>query len=119
MSEPVMKPLGPAGHNLRRNVRRLREDRRWSYREMEERLAGSGRGIPLVELGWIEAGERRVEVDELVALAAIFGVTPMDLLEPPAECENCHGAPPKGFICIECETTRLSTRIPVTSPPNA
>lgn len=69
-----------------------------------------GRATPTVELGWIEAGERHVDVDDLVAFAAILGLTSGELLEPPAECETCHGAPPAAFMCMECETTALPAR---------
>lgn len=105
MSSAAGGPPGPAGRNVRRNVRRLREQYRWSYREVEERLAQAGRAIPVLGLSAIEAGERRVDVDDLVALTAVFGLTPGELLEPPADCENCHGAPPAGFLCMECETS--------------
>ena len=109
MSEPPRSPLGPAGNNLRRNIRRLREKRRWSYREVEERLAQAGRAIPVLELSAIDAGERRVDVDDLVALAAVFDLSVEELLQPPADCETCHGAPPAGFRCMECETSGLPT----------
>lgn len=104
MSEGAKNPLGPAGHNARRNVQRLREQRRYSYVELSERLARTGRSIPVLGLSRLERGERRVDVDDLVALAAVFGLSPQQLLEPPAECENCHGAPPPGFICASCGT---------------
>ncbi|MFC8423960.1 helix-turn-helix domain-containing protein [Streptomyces sp. NPDC057236] len=107
MSEPVRGPLGVAGNNVRRNVRRLREQRRWSYREVEERVARAGRVIPALELSAIDAGERRVDVDDLVALAAVFGLSIEGLLQPPADCDTCHGAPPTGFMCMECETSGL------------
>lgn len=107
MIETPGGPLGPAGRNLRRNIRRLREQRRWSYREVEERLSRAGRAIPVLDLGAIEVGERRVDVDDLVALAAVFGLGVEELLRPPADCETCHGAPPAGFMCMECETSGL------------
>lgn len=110
MSDAPKNPLGPAGHNVRRNVRRLREERRWPYTELSERLAQEGRMIPVLGLSRLERGERRVDADDLVALAATFGLTPQQLLEPPAECENCHGAPPPGFICMQCDTTGLPAR---------
>ncbi|GKQ35171.1 helix-turn-helix domain-containing protein [Streptomyces sp. A012304] len=110
MSEVAKNPLGPAGHNVRRTVRRLREDRRWSYVELSERLAKEGRSIPVLGLSRLERGERRVDVDDLMALAAVFGLSPEQLMEPPAECQNCHGAPPPGFICMKCETTGLPAR---------
>jgi transcriptional regulator with XRE-family HTH domain len=109
MSETVRGPLGAAGNNVRRNVRRLREERQWSYREVEERLSRAGRAIPVLALSAIDSGERRVDVDDLVALAAVFDLSPQQLLEPPADCGTCHGAPPPGFLCLECETTGLPT----------
>ncbi|MFD8234014.1 hypothetical protein ACFV20_19300 [Streptomyces sp. NPDC059696] len=103
-------PLGPAGNNVRRNVRRLREERRWGYRHVEERLAQLGRPIPALGLSAIDAGERHVDVDDLVALAAVFGLGVEELLQPPADCRTCHGAPPAGFMCLECETSSLPAR---------
>ena len=104
---PAQLPLGAAGNNVRRNVRRLRERRRWSYREMEERLARAGRAIPVHALSAIDTGERHVDVDDLVALAAVFDLDVDELLRPPTNCETCHGAPPAGFMCMECETSAL------------
>jgi transcriptional regulator with XRE-family HTH domain len=112
MSVAARGPLGPAGNNVRRNIRRLREQRHWSYREVEERLARIGRAIPVLAQSAIDTGERRVDVDDLVALAAVFGLTPGKLLEPPEDCETCHGAPPTGFRCMECETSGLPERAP-------
>jgi transcriptional regulator with XRE-family HTH domain len=110
MSEARQRPLGPAGNNVRRNIRRHRERRGWSYKELSERLTQVGRGIHIVDLGWVETGERRVDVDDLVALAAALEVGVEDLLQPPADCDTCHGAPPPGFMCLECETSGLPTR---------
>ncbi len=107
MSETARGPLGAAGHNLRRNIRRLREQRNWSYREVEERLSRVGRAIPALGLSAIDIGERRVDVDDLVALAAVFDLSVEGLLQPPADCETCHGEPPTGFMCMECETSGL------------
>lgn len=107
MSEAAGGPLGPAGNNVRRNVRRLREQHQWSYREVEERLSRAGRAIPVLALSAIDTGQRHVDVDDLVALAAVFDLGIEELLRPPADCKTCHGAPPPGFMCLECETSRL------------
>jgi transcriptional regulator with XRE-family HTH domain len=104
-----MGPLGPAGNNVRRNIRRLREQRQWAYRDVEERLAQAGRPIPALAQSAIDAGERHVDADDLVALAAVFGLSVEELLQPPADCATCHGAPPAGFRCMECETNALPT----------
>ena len=110
MSNRQRGPLGPAGNNVRRNIRRLREARQWSYREVEERLSRAGRTIPVLAQSAIDAGERRVDVDDLVALATVFDLGVEELLQPPADCETCHGAPPPGFMCLECETSGLPKR---------
>ena len=112
MSEMPRGPFGPAGRNVRRNVQRLRAQREWSYRELEERLSRVGRAIPVLALSAIEAGERRVDADDLVALAAAFDLGVEELLQPPADCGHCHGAPPVGFMCMECETSGLPDHAP-------
>ncbi|MFE7072699.1 helix-turn-helix domain-containing protein [Streptomyces sp. NPDC057620] len=110
MSEDRRNPPGPAGRNARRNLRRLREERRFSYAELAERLARLDHHVTALDLSSLERGERRVDVDDLVALAAVFDCTLDQMLAPPAACDNCHGAPPVGFICIRCETTGLPAR---------
>lgn len=73
-------PLGPTGEHVRSNVARLRG--RMQYKELSERLAELGRPIPPLGLRRIEAGERRVDADDLMALAVAFGVPPNSLLLP-------------------------------------
>lgn len=73
-------PLGPTGETVRRNVIRLRGG--MQYKELAERLVQIGRPIPALGLRRIEAGERRVDADDLVALAVAFGVSPLTLLLP-------------------------------------
>jgi len=97
-------PLGHAGNNVRRNLQALRQVQRMTYVELSQRLASTGRPIPVLGLRRIESGTRRVDADDLVALAAVFGTTPALLLEEPAGCGTCHGAPPPGFACNDCGT---------------
>lgn len=63
--------LGPAGEQVRANVKRLRGH--MSYAELSRELERVGRPIPPLGLKRIEEGERRVDVDDLVALAEVFG----------------------------------------------
>jgi transcriptional regulator with XRE-family HTH domain len=70
------------------NVRRLREERRLTYAELSRQLADMGREIPPLGLRRIESGERRVDADDLVALALALGVTPITLLMPYTETED-------------------------------
>lgn len=94
-------PLGPVGHVVRENVKRLREAQRLTYVELADRTAKAGRPIPVLGLRRVEAGERRVDADDLVVLADTLGVRPEQLLAP-FECEVCHGKAPAGFECTTC-----------------
>lgn len=73
-------PLDPTGMRVAENVKRLRGS--MQYKELSERLEAAGRAIPTLGLRRIEAGERRVDVDDLMALAVVFGVSPLTLLLP-------------------------------------
>jgi transcriptional regulator with XRE-family HTH domain len=76
---------GPAGHHLIVNLEHLRQLRGLSCRKLSADLQKAGRPIPPLGLARIARAERRVDVDELVALAAVLGVTPDALLAPPGE----------------------------------
>lgn len=76
---------GPSGDNVRHRLRELRERQRLSYAELSRMLDRTGRDIPPLGLRRIEAGDRRVDVDDLVALAVVLGVSPATLLMPPVE----------------------------------
>ncbi|WP_432021095.1 helix-turn-helix domain-containing protein [Streptomyces sp. 1222.5] len=93
---------GSTGRIVRTNIRTLREQRRMTYVELAAQLDEAGQRVPVLGLRRLEAGERRVDVDELVAFAAVFGITAAQLLEPLPECDTCHGAPPPGFVCATC-----------------
>jgi transcriptional regulator with XRE-family HTH domain len=74
--------LGPIGENVAKAVRRFREARGLSYAELARRLADIGREIPPLGLRRIEGGDRKVDVDDLVALALALDVAPLALLLP-------------------------------------
>lgn len=63
-------------------VRKFREKRRLGYAELSRKLAEMGREIPPLGLRRIEDGERRVDVDDLVALALALDVSLLALLLP-------------------------------------
>ena len=75
-------PLGPAGRQVIDNVRQLREARKLTYTELSAKLAQLGRPIPVLGLSRIEKGRRRVDADDLVALALALRVNPGALLLP-------------------------------------
>lgn len=83
------------------NIRRLREYRGLTYAEVARRLTATGQPIAVLGLRRIERGDRRVDVDDLFALAAVLGVEPSRLLDA-QQCNRCLGAPPSGFTCNHC-----------------
>lgn len=64
------------------NVRRLRQREGLTYKDLSLRLEELGRPIPVLGLSRLERGERRVDADDLTALAIAFGVTPNALMLP-------------------------------------
>lgn len=94
--------VGPVGDIVRRNARRLREARGHSLRTLSLELKSIGRPLSADAILKAEQGLRRIDVDDLSALAAALGVTVAQLLEPPTNCDTCHGTPPPGFNCRAC-----------------
>src|SRR5690625_4841215 len=74
--------LGPTGDLVRQRIKEIREARGLSYAELSRRLAAAGRPIPALGLRRIEAGERRVDVDDLIALAWVLEASPTMFLVP-------------------------------------
>lgn len=73
--------IGPTGRRVAERVREARG--RVPLRELSDKLAGVGRPILASGIHKIERAERRVDVDDLVALALVLGRTPNQLLIPP------------------------------------
>ncbi|WP_199286723.1 helix-turn-helix domain-containing protein [Nocardioides houyundeii] len=67
---------------MRTNIEHFRLELGLSYAEVSRELARRGHKIPPLGLRRIEAGERRVDVDDLVALALVLDVNPSALLFP-------------------------------------
>lgn len=76
-----IKP-GRVGQVLAQQLRRVRESRHVTYTDLVKRLDDLGHPIPILGLRRIERGERRVDVDDLVALARALRVPPVLLLFP-------------------------------------
>lgn len=83
VTDPIGSRIGPT-------VRRLRHERGLDLRTLAEHLAEEGRPISLAQLSKLELGQRRVDVDDLVALAVVLNVPPSALLmpEPPSQGEE-------------------------------
>lgn len=74
---------GPINEMARANLKRIREERGVSQRELSERLSKLGHPILASGIGRIEQGARRLDVDDLVALSIALSVSPLQLLLPP------------------------------------
>ncbi len=72
--------IGEIGRRVGDNVKRLRLAHELSLRDLSAKLAGCGRPILASGLMKIEHGQRRVDVDDLAALAEALGVLPGRLL---------------------------------------
>jgi transcriptional regulator with XRE-family HTH domain len=78
------RPLGEAGVHAGQAVARLREARGWDQQGLAERLALAGRPMSQPIVSRMEAGTRRIDVDDLVAVAEVLQVTVGALLPPEA-----------------------------------
>ncbi|MFG2759475.1 helix-turn-helix domain-containing protein [Streptomyces wuyuanensis] len=85
MADDKKNPLGPTGNQVRTNVERVRETRGLTKKQLADRVAELGRPIPPLGISRIEAGTRRVDADDLVALAVALNVSPLALLLPADE----------------------------------
>lgn len=97
---------GPAAQRVGQHLKRLRKQAGISQAEAG-RLIAEQRGVPTWSrqaINAAERGDRAWTADDMVALAAAFGVTPGSLFEPIPTCANCFGLPISGFTCNTCGT---------------
>lgn len=80
-----LESLGPTGVTVAQNIARIRRAKTLTYTELASRLEDLGRVIPTLGLRKIESGGRRVDTDDLIALALALDVSPTTLLMPPAD----------------------------------
>jgi transcriptional regulator with XRE-family HTH domain len=76
------KELGPTSVRTAANLKQIRQQRGVSYAELARRLRSLLHPILDTGIMKIEKGERRIDVDDLVALALALGVTPNRLILP-------------------------------------
>ncbi|MFF7754378.1 helix-turn-helix domain-containing protein [Streptomyces sp. NPDC007971] len=82
---PKPSGWGPISRYVAANVLRFRTDRGLSTTRLSAALKEIGHSIPATGITRIEKGERRVDSDDLVALALALNVSPTALLLPPTE----------------------------------
>ncbi|MER5822777.1 helix-turn-helix transcriptional regulator [Streptomyces mirabilis] len=74
--------LGPTGTRVAENVKALRESLPLTTEQLAERVTGYGRPMRANTITKIEKMQRRVDVDDLVALALALETRPTALLLP-------------------------------------
>lgn len=79
---PAATQVEATGQHVQENVARLRKARGKTTYELAQMLKEAGRPIPQSGVSRIESGGRRVDVDDLTALAVVLGVSPAALLLP-------------------------------------
>jgi transcriptional regulator with XRE-family HTH domain len=103
-SVPTRFDLGVTGQTVAENVKFFRLQRAMSLRDLEAKLREVGWPILASGLMKIEKGTRRVDVDDLAALALAFGVRPNDLLTqrtwPPEELDDERKAELQGYAKV-------------------
>ncbi|MDF2705535.1 MAG: helix-hairpin-helix DNA-binding motif-containing protein [Nonomuraea muscovyensis] len=72
--------IGEAGGCVAASVVAHRQRRGWDQAHLAQRVTEAGRPMSTSVLGKVESGTRRVDVDDLVALAAALEVSPVQLL---------------------------------------
>lgn len=79
--------IGKIGQHVAESIARLRRERGLEQRDLAELVTGAGRTMSASVLSKIESGARRVDVDDLVAIAAALEVSPalLVLAAPVAE----------------------------------
>ncbi|MFG3189249.1 helix-turn-helix domain-containing protein [Streptomyces omiyaensis] len=76
---------GPAATQVARNIQRVRKARQMKQSDVSRRLADAGRPTLATVVSKIERGERRIDVDDLVAFGRALDVPPVLLLFPLGE----------------------------------
>lgn len=104
---PRLAPDLPTSRTVGAHIHALRTARGWSLREVARQAGTEGKAIGFATIGRIERNRDPAQpavaviVDDLVTLAAVFGVQPQQLLTAPG-CFVCMDKPPAGFTCRTC-----------------
>lgn len=84
----VGEGVGPAGRRAAASLRQLRDGRRLTTAQLSALLSRLGRPILATGITKTEGGDRRIDVDDLIALAVALDTTPNRLLLPGSASDN-------------------------------
>jgi transcriptional regulator with XRE-family HTH domain len=79
-------------------MRRLRQEQNLTLQQLSDKLSALGHAMGLSLLSKAETRERRIDVDDLVAIACALGSTPHDLLFGSAPAETLISEPLAVFV---------------------
>lgn len=97
-----MTTMLPASAAVMARIRKLRELRSLTQKELAQRITAAGYPVGRVALAQSEVGSRKeIPIDFVLAAAAAFDVPIETLLHDP-DCPQCSDAPPDGFSCLVC-----------------
>jgi len=96
-------PPGRTNEHVASNLRRARHSIGVDLRELSARITQVGRKISPSALSKIETGDRRVDVDDLTALAYALETTPASLLTPTEGAQPPTGVPDR-FVPEEVQS---------------
>ena len=86
-------PAGITNTHVAQNIRTARQAIGMDLRTMSDRLKAAGRKLSASGISKLEAGDRRVDVDDLTVIAYLLRTTPAALLTPPDEQTTLTGVP--------------------------
>jgi hypothetical protein len=81
------------------NIRALRQRQGWTQPKLSELMGWQSTSTVCAAEGHRNHRQRTFTTGEVEHLAAIFGVSPSQLM---TRCANCGGHPPAGFACLAC-----------------
>ncbi|WP_165384224.1 helix-turn-helix domain-containing protein [Leucobacter triazinivorans] len=86
-------PAGITNTHVAQNIRAARQAIGMDLRTMSDGLHAAGRKMSPSGISKLEAGDRRVDVDDLTVIAYLLRTTPAALLTPPDEQTTLTGVP--------------------------
>ncbi|HET9973803.1 MAG TPA: helix-turn-helix transcriptional regulator [Streptosporangiaceae bacterium] len=82
------------------NLRVLRQRHGWTQAHLSHLMGWGGAPTVCAAEGHRGGRQRRFAAWEIGHLAALFGITPAQLL---TRCATCQGQPPPGYACLACK----------------
>jgi hypothetical protein len=82
------------------NLRVLRQRNGWTLAQLSQLMGWGAASTACAAEGHRGGRQRRFAAWEIGQLAALFGITPAQLL---TRCLTCGGQPPPGYACLACK----------------